>query len=113
VTPEGEVLHSCLEVLSLLHICSWRNNTGAVKLEKENRFVRYGKVGSSDILGVLPGGRFLAVECKRPGVGCVSSAQREFLSEVERNGGLAVVVHSAGELLQKLKENGIMRGAAG
>jgi len=113
VTPEGEVLHSCLEVLSLLQICCWRNNTGAVKIGNEKRFVRYGKVGSSDILGILPGGRFLAVECKRPGGRRVSGVQKEFLSEIEQNGGLAVVVHSGEELLKKLRENGIVRSAAG
>ncbi|HEY1189323.1 MAG TPA: hypothetical protein VGE74_16845 [Gemmata sp.] len=53
----------CLEWLAQLRIYAWRNNTGSCKT-RQGHFIRYGQVGSSDVLGILPGGRFLAFECK-------------------------------------------------
>jgi hypothetical protein len=50
------------------------------------RFIRFEKVGSSDIEGILPGGRFLA--------------------EVQALGGLAVTVRGWRELDEVLREAG-------
>jgi hypothetical protein len=55
-TPEGAVLAGCLRYLEIRGIYHWRNSTGAVRIGP-GRFMRFGKVGSSDILGVLPGGK--------------------------------------------------------
>lgn len=69
MTPEGAVVRSCLDYLAVRGIMAWRNNSGATHTERKDGsrgFVRFGRVGSADILGVLPGGRFLAVECKAP-----------------------------------------------
>ena len=77
------------------HVFAWRNNTGGFK--KNGHFYRFGLVGSSDILGVLPDGRFLAVECKRPG-NRPTPAQDDFLKQVREKGGLALVVYEVQEL---------------
>jgi hypothetical protein len=53
--------------------------------------------GVADIVGVLPGGRFLAVECK-VARGRLSPAQREFQAAVERMGGLYVTARSIDDL---------------
>lgn len=103
--PEKDVLEQCEEYLSLCNIYHWRQNTGAFKVE--SRYIRAGKPGISDILGILPGGRFMAVECKREKGGVLSADQRCFLSEIESRGGLALVVHSAEELAQGLVKNNI------
>ena len=99
--PENEVLKQCLEYLQIKGIFAFRNNTGAVKIGK--RFIRFGYAGSSDILGILPDGRFLAVECKREKGGVVSPVQKMFLKEIQDNNGVACVVHSAKELAEILK----------
>lgn len=110
VTCESAVLHQCLALLRLAGVLSWRNNTGAVVLGegKGRRFFRAGLVGSADILGVLPGtGRFLAVECKRPG-GRVTAAQRVFLDAVTRAGGLALIVSDVRTLEAALRAEGVI-----
>jgi hypothetical protein len=49
--------------------------------------------GASDILGVLPGGRFLAIEVKAP-KGRPTKEQMMFLDAVNRNGGLGFIARS-------------------
>jgi hypothetical protein len=103
-TPESTVLAGCLRFLEKAGIYHWRNSTGAVRIAP-GRFIRFGKVGSSDIEGVLPGGRFLAVEVKAPN-GRLSPEQKQFLTEVETLGGLALVVRGWWELAEALREAG-------
>jgi len=90
---ETALVKACLEYLRLIGCFVWRNNTGML-YNKAGRPVAFGKVGSSDILGMLPGGRFLAVECK-VGRGQVTKLQRAFLDEVRVMGGLAIVVRDS------------------
>jgi hypothetical protein len=101
---ERDVLSAAHEYLTLRGITHWRNNTGTVMYKE--RPIRYGKTGSSDIIGVCPDGRFLAVECKRPG-GRLSAAQGGFLSGINACGGVGIVVDSVESLERQLKERGI------
>jgi len=106
MTPEGAVVKSCLDYLAIRNIFAWRNNSGAVKPKRADGsagFLRFGYVGSADILGILPGGRFLAVECKA-GRGKLSDAQRVFLDRIRFEGGLAIVAYSLDDLIAGLKE---------
>lgn len=98
--PEKEVVRACLQYLEARRIFAWRNNTGA--LATGNRFVRFGLQGSADIIGILPEGRFLAVECKAA-KGKLSPAQEAFLARVRQEGGVAIVVHNLDELIEGLK----------
>jgi hypothetical protein len=102
--PESAVLRDCLAFLSLMRIYAWRQNTGAGDMgaDGRKRFVRFGFSGVSDIIGIMPDGRFLAVECKRVG-GTVSQAQQAFLDEVERRGGVAVVAYCVDDLDAAIK----------
>lgn len=62
--------------------------------------------GISDILGVLPGGRMLAIEVKTE-KGKLSPHQERFIQNVNDNGGLAFVARSFDDVVQRLKlENG-------
>lgn len=80
----------------------WRNNTGALK-DQDGRLVRFGLcIGSSDIIGMTPDGRFLAVEVKRP-KGIVTDAQQNFIDHVIRKGGVAGVARSVEDALQLLE----------
>lgn len=95
-TTEAQVLRACLDLLRLRGVLAWRNNSGMLR-DARGRPVRFGLVGSSDILGVLPGGRLLAVEVKRPG-GRPTEAQRGFLGAVIGAGGAALVIDDVAAL---------------
>lgn len=98
---ETAIVGSCLCLLSFLGIYAWRNNTGALR-NKNNRLVRYGKPGSSDIIGILPDGRLIAVECKTS-IGKLSPGQKDFLEKIKENHGVAIVAHSSDELMDQIK----------
>ena len=100
---EARIKASCLRYLKRQGIMAWNNPAGTVKIA--DRWVHFGKVGSSDILGILPGGRLLCVECKAQG-GRLSPEQKQFLADVSRLGCLAVIVRSWKELDQALRTDG-------
>ena len=102
--PENEVKRTCLEYLSVQGIYAWINNTGALPVG-DKRFIRFGLRVSADIIGILPGWRFLAVECKSS-TGRLSESQAEFLDAVRANGGLAVVARSHQDIACALREEG-------
>lgn len=83
----------------VLGIFCWRNNTGA--FYKNNHFYRFGKPGASDIIGILPDGKFLAIEVKRPH-GKLKPDQRMFLDEIGCNGGVAIVARSLDDVVSGL-----------
>ena len=93
---EGVVVSQCLEWLARHRIFCWRNNTGSYRTT-EGRFIRYGHVGSADILGILPDGRFLAIECKTA-TGKQSKPQQVFQRMIETNGGIYIMARSASDL---------------
>ena len=98
--PEREIQRVILDWLKLQGIFAWRQNTGAVTEGK--RFIRFSIPGCADILGVLPGGRFLALEVKRPGHP-PTPEQYAFLRSIERAGGLAAVVTSLEDAMAVLR----------
>jgi hypothetical protein len=55
--------------------------------------------GVADIIGLLPSGRFLAVECKSSR-GRQSEAQRAFQAMVEGSGGLYIIARDLQDLTQ-------------
>ena len=70
----------------------WENRTGTVAT-RDGRYIAYGLKGSADILGFLPGGFFLAIECKT-GNGQLDPRQLAFRRTVERHGGCYVIARS-------------------
>ena len=105
-TPESLVLQGCLKYLKIKGIFAWRNSVGAVRIGP-GRFMRFGLKGSSDIVGILPGGRLLCVECKSQN-GRLSEEQRAFLETVRGLGGLALTVKSWQELDKALREEKVV-----
>jgi hypothetical protein len=61
-----------------------------------------GRKGVADILGILPGGKFLAVEVKKPG-GRVSPEQADFLQEVNAAGGVGFIAYSSQDVITRLR----------
>jgi hypothetical protein len=91
-TPENRVKKECLDYLKARNIYCWSNPSGGVYV-RPGKFISFGKKGSSDIIGLLPGGRFLAVETKARN-GRLSRAQKDFLTAIEKQGGLAITAFS-------------------
>jgi len=90
---ENEIQNSILDWLWYNHIFAWRNNNFARYSKTADRYFKMPKYsinGVSDILGILPDGRFLAIEVKTP-IGVVSKDQKEFLKNVNDNGGVGFV----------------------
>ena len=101
-TKEDVVLKGCLEYLKATGYFVWRNNVCCAKIGK--RYMRFGLAGSSDIIGIMPDGRFLAVECKREKGGVLTERQISFLTKINLNGGVGICVKSVEELITKLKK---------
>ena len=101
---ETELVKMCIELLRLKGCMAWRQNTGVMRktYRGKSRVVRFGTPGMSDILGVLPGGRILAVECK-VGTGKETLSQFAFQEAVRAIGGWAVVVRSVHQLVKSLE----------
>lgn len=99
---EANILNDCMIALSKAGATVWRNNTGALQ-DKTGRLVRYGLCkGSSDIIGICPDGRFLAVEVKNS-TGQVRPEQVVFLDAVRSKGGRAGVARSVEDALRILE----------
>lgn len=93
----------------------WRNNTGAA-VDTRGVPVRYGlcnesarvntRVKSADLVGVAAGGKFLAVEAKRPGWAYTGTprevAQLRFLNIVNAKGGVGLFATGVADLERRL-----------
>ena len=98
--PEHGVQLAILEFLAYKKIMAWRCNSGAAVFESNGRkrFVSFGRKGMSDILGILPGGKLLAIEVKAPKTGRVTPEQQDFLNDINRHGGCAFVARSVDDV---------------
>lgn len=96
---ETAIVKLILDVLSLKYkgkLKLWRNNTGALPREGGG-FIKFGAVGSPDLLGILaPSGRLVGLEVKAP-KGKTSEHQETWLKEAQEFGALVGVVHSVDE----------------
>lgn len=99
---ETSIMHRIMLALSDAGCLIWRNNTGSVKTT-DGRFVKFGLcVGSADLIGIAPGGRFLAIEVKTS-KGRATTEQQKFVNAVLTRGGIAGIVRSPEEALVLLK----------
>lgn len=110
---EKDIQHGILAYLKMRGHFAFRVNTmGVAKWGKNREFAGFRPSpmkGVADILGVvgprygnlksgIMGGTFFAVEVKRKG-GKTSPEQDQFLAEVRRCHGIAVVAHSLDEVI--------------
>ena len=80
---------------------AWRNNTGSYS-PRPGAFVRYGDVGSADILAVqAPMGRLVGVEVKSTR-GRLRPAQERWGAQLERVGGQYIVARTLDDVKQAL-----------
>ncbi len=105
-TPESAILKSCLARLEALGAFVWRQNQGAMTGEHngKRRFMRFASAdGISDIIGVLPTGHMIAVECKRKG-GKATEKQMRFLLRVSDCGGCAILTDDPDEMEAEVRQ---------
>lgn len=88
---EQAVQKDILSYLKIRGIVAWKNHI-------DRRRYQVGMVGAPDIVGYLPGGRFLAIEVKRPKGGSVSAAQDEWIERAMIAGCCAFVARSVDEV---------------
>ena len=103
-TPEGRIKSAILRYLERRGFFAWNNATGCVRIATD-RWIHFGKKGSSDIIGVLPDGKFLAIETKSI-KGRLSPEQKAFIEKVRGLGGVAILARSLRELDEALCANG-------
>ena len=94
---EKEIQRAVLKLLKDMGIEAWRTNSGMQVHEatenSKRRVIRSAPPGTPDIIGWLPGGRFLGIEIKRPGERPRPS-QVERLQKINHDGGAGFWVTS-------------------
>jgi len=116
--PEKNTQAAILHYLAIRGIFAWRQNQGAMRMEnkanemgrrkRRDRFIRFAAVdGISDIIGIYKG-RFLSIEVKKVG-NKPTDHQRDFLTRVDKEGGIAIVAYSVDDVVSALAD--VDRGA--
>ena len=100
---ESDIQKGILDYLKWVGIYAWRQNTTGVYNKKRDAYYFHGMAGVSDIIGILPNGRFLAIEVKREGKK-PTDAQQEFMDNITKHGGLAFVAHDIETVEKRLNE---------
>lgn len=107
---ENSVKKQILSYLKAIGIFAWQNNTVGIydARRKAHRKHSGSLCGVSDILGILPDGRFLAIEVKRADEfdefgkmdrSYPSKEQKLFLENINMFGGLGFVARSIEDVL--------------
>lgn len=101
---EMDIMRLVMVALSEKGCICWRNNTGMLK-NAAGIPIKFGLcVGSSDVIGVSPDGRFLAVEVKTD-KGKPTPEQIRFIDAVKRNGGIAGIARSPADAVALLSQS--------
>ena len=92
---EHQIQSVILEYLTLKGYMCWRNNTGAMAGFHNGKkwFMKFGLVGSGDILGLTKEGRFFSIEVKALGK-YPTPHQKDFMERVAKTNGIAILARS-------------------
>jgi hypothetical protein len=80
---------------------------GQAELLQGLPLTKYGTPGTPDIHGILEGGRYLAIEVKRPGQE-LEDEQKAWRRMFEGLGGLYIEGHSTDEVARAIRQAGII-----
>ncbi|MCX7698803.1 MAG: VRR-NUC domain-containing protein [Candidatus Goldbacteria bacterium] len=105
---EKDIQRDILSFLRLNKIFCWKNNNVGIYKKETGSYIPSQIQGISDIIGILPDGRFLAIEIKREG-GKLTDKQIEFLNNIKKNNGLTIIAYSVKDVVEKLQEQGYLK----
>jgi hypothetical protein len=100
----SDLVNEVTLALSDMGALAWKNATGALR-DASGRMVRYGCIGSPDVLACLAG-RFVGVECK-VGRDRQRTEQRAFAAATERAAGLYILARSVDDVRDALRLEGL------
>lgn len=100
---EKDIQKLILEWLRWQKVFCWKMNNSAVYIKSKDRYMKSPLRGVSDILGIINGGTFLAIEVKAE-KGKVSPEQQEFIDNITKNGGIAFVARCLEDVKLSLKD---------
>ena len=97
--PETDLKNAILDYLGYKNIYCWLNNTMGNYNPKTNSYYKNPRLtkGVADIIGLLPSGQLLAIECKF-GKNKQSEAQKEFQTQVVANNGVYLLIYNLEEV---------------
>lgn len=117
MNKETKIQRLIMLALSEAGCTVWRNETAGAWIGKQihragdqvtltdARMMTFGLcVGSSDIVGIAPDGRFLAIEVKTP-AGRPTKEQLRFIEAVRNAGGIAGIARSVDEALDLIRHS--------
>lgn len=94
----------CLLELSQSRLATaWQNDTGTARSFDDDRVIKFGLRGSSDIVGITKLGQFLAVEIK-VGKDFLKPEQIAFKLMVEKNNGLHFTIRSEDQIKDMIND---------
>ena len=101
---EADIQRSIMLALSQAGCLIWRNNSGILK-NPAGIPIKFGigNPGGSDLIGIAPGGRFIAIEVKTP-KGRATPEQIRFIEAVKKHGGIAGIARSVEDALSLLNQ---------
>ena len=104
---EKEIETLILQWLHMNKIYCWKNESTGLYDPTRKVFRRkrnpFNINGTADVLGILPDGKFLAIEVKRP-KGKATEKQLHFLEQIKKNNGIAFLAYSVYDVEENLKE---------
>lgn len=106
---ESDLKRAILDFLKLYGIFAWNTRNVGVYDPRRGRYIPAPCRGVPDIIGVLPGGRMIAVEVK-VGRNKPTLWQEVFLQELSSRGALVVVAYSLDDVKRALEAGGYVRG---
>lgn len=106
---EKDIENLILEYLQVRGIFAFKNQSVGIYDPRTKRYRKsYNKFhinGTSDVLGILPDGRFLAIEVKTKKTKTrASEAQLSFIDNINKNGGVAFVAWDLDIVIERLGE---------
>ena len=105
---ESDIQTQILDFLNMNGVFSFRVNSMGI-FDKEKCIYRtpskYSLKGTSDIIGIFPDGKFLAIEVKSA-KGRPTKEQNAFINKINSRGGLAFICRSLESLKDILQKEG-------
>ena len=105
---EKDIQSAILRYLHVNKIFCWKYNNIGIWKQKTKSYIPSNMLGVSDIIGILPDGKFLAIEIKRPS-GKLTYYQETFINDIKERNGIAFVAYDVSDVEKELKKLGYIK----